>query len=89
MRNTITRTINVTTIKGIKVTVTNGTPTFEPVDPITKYGEFNQAEAEKALRKAYGKHSNVIVSEIVTTEKFFEISIEDFVKHAKEVSKDA
>lgn len=82
MRTTITRTITSTKIHGCKVKIENGTPVAEPVEPITVYGEVTEDQAQRKMDKAYGKNGKVVVSKIETEEKLYEISVEDFVKHA-------
>ena len=87
MRNTITRTITTTTINSAKICFENGTPTAIDLAPITVHGTLTQQEAQKIAVKRYGKGENVVVKSLETREKFYEISVADFIKYAKEVDK--
>ena len=89
MRTTITRKLIVNTIHGYTVNVDeNGVATANAVDPITLYGNISRDQAQKELVKVSGK-SNAVVGKVDTAEKVFEISVEDFVKNAKVVEKEA
>ena len=49
--------------------------------------ESKEKDALKALREKYGKNCSVTVGSIEVQEDTYEISVEDFLKHAKKVSK--
>ena len=87
MRNTITRTITTTTIHPAKIAFENGAPVVQALEPITVHGIVTDKEAQKIAFKAYGKGDNIVVANLETNEKFYEISVADFIKYAKEVEK--
>ena len=87
MRNTITRTITTSTINPVMIDFTNGTPTAKDLEPITVHGTITQEEAQKIVRKTHGKALPIVVKSIDTVDKFYEISVADFIKYAHVVEK--
>ena len=87
MRNTITRTMATSVIHAYRLTMKEGKPNIEELDPLTIGGKATVKDAEKALRKIYGKDAPITVSKIVVNEDVYEISVEDFMKYAKKVEK--
>lgn len=85
MRTTITRRIAQTTIHPVKVTFENGAPKTEPIEPIIVHGEITPEQAKRIVNKKFGKDGNVVVAKMVSEEKQYEISVDDFVKYAKVV----
>ena len=85
MRTTITRRIAQTTIYPVKVTFENGEPKTEPIDTIIVHGEITPEQAKRIVNKKFGKDGNVVVAKMVSEEKQYEISVDDFVKYAKVV----
>lgn len=83
MRKTIVRTITTTTIKSANVTIEKGKPVVKENAPITLNGVVAEDKALKEVRKAYG--ANATVSEIVSVDDVYEISVEDFIKHSKKI----
>lgn len=83
MRSTITRTLVQTKIHGAKIEFVDGNPVATPIEPIIVYGNVSQGDAKRMLAKEYGKNDSLVVAKIESEEKHFEISVEDFVKHAK------
>ena len=87
MRATITRKLLVNTVCGYTVDIDEeGNAKVNALDPITMYGNVNKEQAKKELAKAYSC-SDIHVGKITTDEKVYEISVEDFVAHAKVVEK--
>lgn len=85
MRNTITRTMATSQITGYRVKIENGVPAVETLPTLTIGGKAKEKDALKALEKAYGK--GVTIGSIEISEDVYEISVEDFLKHAtKKVS---
>lgn len=89
MRKTITRTMATSTIHGFSLTVENGQPKTECLDPVTVMGKANDKEALRALKDKYGKDATVTVAKIEVAEDTYEISVDDFMKHAKKVDKNS
>ena len=87
MRSTITRTIIETKIHSAKIDFVDGNPVATPLEPIIVHGNVSEESAKKIAVKKHGKEGTIVVSKIETAEKFYEISVEDFVKHAKVVDK--
>lgn len=85
MRKTIVRTITATTIESAVVTFKNGKPEVTPNNPLTVNGVVDEDKALKAVCKEYGKKSQVTA--ITSVDDMYEISVEDFMKHAKKVEK--
>ena len=88
MRTTITRTLATSEITGYKVVIKNGKPEVETLPVITIAGKAKEKEALKALEKEHGKGCGITVGEIKVTEAVYEISVEDFIKHAKKQGED-
>ena len=87
MRNTITRTMATSEIHAYRMVMKEGNPEVETLPVLTMGGKATVKDAEKALRKQYGKDAPVVVSNIVVNEDVYEISVEDFMKYAKKVEK--
>lgn len=87
MRSTITRTLVETKIHVAKIEFVNDTPVATPIDPVIVYGTVNKERARKEVAKVYGKDASIVVAKIESEEKFFEIGVDEFVKHAKIVDK--
>lgn len=85
MRNTITRKLVESKIYGYSIELENGEPTVHKLEPIVVYGKVSKEKATTELKKAYGKDRAITVSKVEETEKQFEITVEDFVAHAKVV----
>lgn len=83
MRKSIVRTITATTIESAVVTFKNGKPEVTTNSPIVVNGIVDEDKATKAVRKAYGKNSQV--TNISSVDDIYEISVEDFIKYAKKV----
>ena len=87
MRNTITRTMATSEIHAYRMVMKEGKPEVETLPVLTIGGKATVKDAEKALRKQYGKVAPVVVSNIKVNEDVYEISVEDFMKYAKKVEK--
>ena len=89
MRSTITRTLTQNTIRPAKIELVGDTPVVTPLDPVIVYGNVSKEEAKREVVKVYGKDDTIVVAKIETEDKFFEISVADFIKYAKVVDKNA
>ena len=87
MRKTLVRTISTSTISAFKLSMVDGQPTIENLEPVTVLGKVNPEQALKALKAEYGKNSAVQVGKIEVNEDTYEISVEDFVKYATKLEK--
>lgn len=87
MRKTICRTMATSTIQAFKLTIENGQPKVENLEPLVVMGKATEKEALKALKEKYGKNAPITIASIEVQEDTYEISVEDFVKHAKKVDK--
>ena len=87
MRNTITRTMATSTIHAFRLTMKDGKPEVETLSPLVIGGKATVKDADRALRKQYGKDAPITVSKIDVAEDLYEISVEDFMKYAKKVDK--
>lgn len=87
MRKTIVRTMATSTINAFKLTVENGQPKVENLEPLTVMGKATEKEALKALKEKYGKNAPVSIASIDVQEDTYEISVDDFVKYAKKIEK--
>ena len=85
MRKTIVRTMSTSTINAFKLTMENGQPKVENLEPMTVMGKATEKEALKILKSKYGKNAPVTISSIDVAEDTYEISVDDFIKYAKKV----
>lgn len=83
MRKTIVRTITATTIESAKITFEKGKPVCTVNAPIIVNGVIAEDKALKEVRKTYGETSQV--TNIVSVDAVYEISVEDFIKYATKV----
>lgn len=79
----ITRTITATTIESSNITFEKGTPVITLNAPVTVSGVVDGTKALKEVRKLYGATANVTALKEVND--VYEISVEDFMKHATKV----
>ena len=89
MRNTITRTMATSSIHAYRLTMKDDKPVVETLPVMVVNGKATQKDAERLLRSEYGKNAPITVKEIIVSEDVYEISVADFMKYAKKVSKDA
>lgn len=87
MRNTITRTLFTSDIHGVRTLLKDGQPEIVELPVLSIPGKASQKDAERALRREYGRGAALTVKEIVIHEDVYEISVEDFLKHATKVEK--
>lgn len=87
MRKTIVRTMATSKINAYALTMVDGKPSIENLEPLTVMGKASEKDAIKALKEKYGKNASVTIGSIEVTEDTYEISVEDFLKHAKKVEK--
>lgn len=87
MRKTITRTMQTSTIKGFRIDIKDGQPIATALDPLTVMGNAKEKDALKALKEKYGKDTTLTVGSIQVEDETYEISVEDFIKHATKVEK--
>ncbi|MBQ8168675.1 hypothetical protein IJZ97_04580 [bacterium] len=89
MRSAITRTLAVSEITAHALTMKDGVPTVENLHIVNVPGKVSEKEAIKIIRNQYGKDFSVTIGNITTTEDTYEISVEDFMKYARKVSKES
>lgn len=83
MRKSIVRTITATTIKSANLKFENGKPVATENVPFTVNGVLTMEKAQKEVTKKYGQFAQV--TDIKAVDDVYEISVEDFIKHAKKV----
>lgn len=83
-KQTITRSMIRTTIRGCVLTYANGVPNVETLDPVVVYGKVSNKDAKKILA-AYAGVENVMVGEVNSEHVVMEITLADFLEHAYEV----
>lgn len=88
MRNAITRTMIESVIHACVVKVVDGTPVTETLEPVTVMGKITEDKAIKVVAKTYGKSNGLAIVKIEENEVKYEISVDDFMKHAKKIEKD-
>lgn len=88
MRKTIVRTMATSTITAYTLEMKDGAPVAKALAPITVMGKAKEKDAIKAVKDQFGL-TNVTIGEIQIDEATYEISVDDFMKHAKKVDKDA
>lgn len=86
MRKTIVRTITATTIQSVQLKFINGKAELIDNAPLTLNGKFDEATAFKTIRKEYGE--NAQLKSVEETTNIYEISVEDFIKHASIVKEE-
>lgn len=87
MRKTIVRTMATSTITAFALHTKDGAPVVENLEPITVMGKASEKEALKSLKEVYGKDVSISIGKIEVTEDTYEISVDEFLKHAKKVDK--
>ena len=85
MRKNITRTLTKATIHAFKITVENGTPSVETLEPVVAWGRPSHKDAMKAVKAVYGEDATITIGEIELDNATYQISVEDFVANAHEV----
>ena len=88
MRNTITRTMSTSTINAFKLSIVDGKPVVENLDPVVISGKAKEKDALKVLKKQFGDISGITIGSIDVSENTYEISVEDFLKYATKVEKE-
>lgn len=83
MRKFITRAITSTTIQSANIAFKEGAPELTVNEPITVSGVISEEKALKVARKTYGETAQV--TSVTSIDDVYEISVEDFIKHAKKV----
>lgn len=89
MRKTIVRTMATSTINAFSLTMVDGQPKVENLEPITVMGKATEKEGLKALKEKYGKNCPITIGSIDVKEDTYEISVDDFIKYATKVDKSA
>lgn len=85
MRTKITRTIATSEIHAHMLEMVENVPTVKELEPITVCGQVTNEKALKILQKQYGKNSAITISRIIEDCDTYEISIDEFLKHAIKV----
>ena len=88
MRKTIVRTMSTSTINAFALSMVDGKPVVENLEPLTVMGRATEKDALKALKEKYGKNASITIGSIEVQEDTYEISVEDFLKHAHKVEKE-
>lgn len=88
MRKTIVRTMATSTITAYTLEMKDGAPVAKALDPIVIMGKAKEKDALKAVKEKFGLTA-VTIGEIKVEEATYEISVDDFMKYAKKVDKDA
>lgn len=81
----IKKTITVSTISGVKVTVVNATPVTEELEPVKVFGEISDRKAVRVLRDKNPDCENVILLGVERGAITYSMSVEDFAKHGTPV----
>lgn len=84
-RKYIQRKMISSTINAFKLEVVDGQPKAEQIETITVTGKVNEKTALKILKEKYGKEVALTISSIDELEEMYEISVDDFMKHARKV----
>ena len=87
MRKTIIRTLAISTIHGFMLEVSEGTPTTKTLEPVTVIGKCTEKEGLKVLKEKFGKDKAITICNIEVDEATYEITVEDFLAHAKKIEK--
>ena len=74
-------------IHACMLTMENGEPKVEILEPVTVMGKATEKEGLKAIKDKFGKECPATISKIEVEEDTYEISVEDFLKYAKKVEK--
>lgn len=89
MKATLKRTLTESTINAYSVTIQeNGKPAVSEIEPVTVYGKISEAQALKEMKKIYPDRKSLAISKITENEVQYEISVDEFVKHAKRIEKE-
>lgn len=74
-------------IHACKLSMNDGVPTVEQLEPITVMGRATEKEGLKAIKEKYGKECPATIQKIEVNEDTYEISVEDFLKYATKLEK--
>lgn len=85
MRTSIRRTMTTSTITSYKLVVEEGKPVIKDLPVLTVAGKLNEKQALKELYKVHGKDNSITIGNIAIDENVYEISVDDFIAHAKKV----
>lgn len=80
MRKEIARTIVSTVVNSSNVSFVEGNAVITENDPLVFTGVIKEDKMLKEVRKVYGANANI--TKVETSSKLYEISVEDFMKHA-------
>ena len=86
MRKTICRTMATSTITAHRLTIVDGQPVVETLNPIVVMGKAKEKDALKAVKDVHGDLAGVTIGKIDVAEDTYEISVDDFVKYATKVT---
>lgn len=84
MSKGITRTLTTSVIKVNEIVMENGVPMLVEIAPITVQGTISDSKANRLARKQYADKQIAVVG-IEKLETKYEISLEDFMAHAKQI----
>jgi hypothetical protein len=80
MRKIMSKEVTFTTIKTVKIEVVEGQPTNVLLPDEIMIGSITFEKALKAMKQKYGE--SIIVYDMITETKVYEMEVEDFIKHA-------
>lgn len=86
MRKTICRTMATSTITAHKLSIVDGKPVVETLEPIVVMGKAKEKDALKAVKDAHGDLTGITIGSIDVAEDTYEISVDDFMKYATKVT---
>ena len=86
MRKSICRTMATSTITAHRLSIVDGKPVVETLDPDVVMGKAKEKDALKAVKEAHGDLTGVTIGQIDVAEDTYEISVDDFVKYATKVT---
>lgn len=88
MRKNITRTITESTIHAVRISFVDGMPVATDLAPVVVVGSIKPEKALKAVYAEHGKSSDIHIKSIDEQECLYEISVKDFMAHAKRVTEE-
>lgn len=88
MAGKVIRELNITRIKYSTIVEHDGVPSFEPQPDAIFRSIMSEKKAEKALKKMLGDDVKFYITKIESGRKRLAMTLEDFIRHATEVSED-
>ena len=88
MAGKVIRELNVTRVVYSTIVEHDGVPSFEPQPDAVFRTIMSEKKAEKALKKMLGDDVKFYISKVESGRKRLAMTLEDFIRHATEVSED-